>query len=376
MVTIKKTKPRRLTTTILCILTIIVTLVSYGYTEIIWSRSFDDYETGNINRRQAMEIFESYWGVGPDEGRVEISEEHALDGKRRSLKVTYPKGYSATDGSGFCIDCNIGVEADSLWLTYYVYIPHDFDWRHGGKLPGLKGSTAWREREFGWSGRLMWRENGLLQWYMHGTNQTQTDWIDPVTNDSTKLPRGQWNKLELFYKINPVPGNMEGSELRAYLNGKLARGSDTVQMFQDQGESGVNINNLFLCTFYGGSSDPKYFPIKDEFAYFDNFVVSTSRLEDATNMSKAPPVVGPSNAGFGEIFVTAESIRYTFEKPGVYQAEIFALNGDLISALPEMVAHKGYTVDLLAKSRLAPGGYLLKIAHNCMVEVKRFTVVQ
>lgn len=58
-------------------------------------------------------------------------------------------------------------ESSELYLAYWVKFEDGFDFILGGKLPGLSGSANLDENKKVWKGRLMWRQGGDIEFYMH-----------------------------------------------------------------------------------------------------------------------------------------------------------------------------------------------------------------
>jgi hypothetical protein len=161
-----------------------------------------------------------------------------------------------------------------MHLRYRVLFPRSFDFVLAGKLPGLAGGEANSGGDVpdgsdGWSGRLQWLKGGRVENYMYLPTSdgfgTHYPWRGRVN-------RGSWNCLEMRYRLN-TPGRSDG-RIVSWLNGRqvLSRGG---LRFRDTGR--LRIDQLYFSTFFGGNTG-EYAPERSQFAWFDDFVVSTGRI--------------------------------------------------------------------------------------------------
>ncbi|GAA4278326.1 hypothetical protein GCM10022259_30510 [Aquimarina mytili] len=257
--------------------------------DLIYQNNFDQLTLGEYNEEKFEETFGVSFCKGADEGRVFISEfrDHG-----NVLKVKYPKGKVKTNDSGMHtkVYWNNYASDYELYFSYRVYIPEDFEFRAGGKLPGL----GYQTRERNMSLRLMWRHDGLLEFYNHfETRPTWEGWtasvnwslIDPYDEsggpqpDQVKLKKGAWNHIEVYHKLN-TPGERNGI-MRGWLNGQLAIDITNNGDYRQHGQDDIRLNTIYLSTFFGGSSNA-YKPTKDVYAYFDDFKISKTRIGDNT----------------------------------------------------------------------------------------------
>ena len=260
-----------------------------------YTNTFDDLQTGVYDIDTAKEAFGVKFFKGAEEGRVAITN---FENKGNVLRAFYPEGKVKTNDSGFHTklfwDNESNEKHEELYLSYNIYIPIDFEFRAGAKIPGL----AYQTQDRNMSVRLMWRRDGRLEYYNHfNTRPTWEGWsasVDwsltgPYTDlvdgqvqpDQAKLVKGQWNHIELYNKLN-TPGQNDGI-MRAWLNGKLAIDITDNEDYRQADEGDIGLNCIYLSTFFGGS-DETYQPTKDQFAYFDDFIISKSRIgfnEDA-----------------------------------------------------------------------------------------------
>lgn len=253
--------------------------------EIVYQNDFNQLSTGQYNEDEIKEALGVNFCKGADEGRVFISE---FQHKGNVLKVKYPKGKVKTNDSGMHTKLfwNHYETFEELYFSYNVYIPEDFEFRAGAKLPGLAYQTSERNMSL----RLMWRYDGLLEFYNHfETRPTWDDWtasvnwslLDPYDEsggpqpDQVQLKKGAWNHIEVYHKLN-TPGQSNGI-MRGWLNGELAIDITDNRDYRQSDEGDIRLNNIYLSTFFGGSSDA-FKPTKDQYAYFDDFIISKTRI--------------------------------------------------------------------------------------------------
>lgn len=256
----------------------IITLIygTNGHSQILFENSVNNSTLGTYTRDQLIPEWKTTSGNGfsrrgEGEDRVTIVE-YGVTGKRedRCLKVKYPAYTHDSKHNGAQWKTKLDGVYNELYMSYYVKFGKDFGLDKIGKLPGFGGGLVYNDgnRNTEWSGKLMWREGGRLQFYLNQpiTSQNQFDW--PRTFESQKE---RWYHIELHYKMN-TPGVNNGI-MEAWLDGEFISRYNNVP-FRD--DARVGITEMFFSTFYGGNEIHE--PIKDNYAYFDDFKVSQSRI--------------------------------------------------------------------------------------------------
>lgn len=248
--------------------------------DIIYNYGFDNLSLGPCTEAQLKTALSTRYIKGADRSVIINTPANVYSGK--AIQIKYPKG-KITGNSGIEGETDIKYSAEEMYLSYWVKFKSDFDFRSGGKLPGLGGSESFPHGENDFSTRLMWREGGVIEFYLHGYNMNNSlgkepyrvywDHIGNTKFAQAKFIPGKWHQVKIFVKMN-TPGQRDGL-LRGWLDGKLmCEDSDNANM-RASGQSLTRLNHLFISTFFGGSSKPElYAPIKDEYAYFDEFVVT------------------------------------------------------------------------------------------------------
>lgn len=271
-------------------LLILLSNVAIAQQDLVYQYDFDHLPSGQYDRDMIRDALDVSFCKGADEGRVFIED---FPNQGKVLKVKYPKGKVKTNDSGMHTKVyweDTGENLEELYISYMVYFPEDFEFRAGGKLPGLSYQTSERNMSL----RLMWRYDGLAEFYVHYNTEPSWDgwhasinWslIDPYEEpngnpqpDQVKFKKGQWNKIELYNKLN-TPGQNNGI-MRAWLNGQLAINITDNGDYRQSDEGDIHLNSIYLSTFFGGS-DETFQPTKDIYAYFDDFKVSKNRIDNS-----------------------------------------------------------------------------------------------
>jgi hypothetical protein len=169
---------------------------------------------------------------------------------------------------------SINGEYEEMYLSYWVKFDENFDFVLGGKLPGLSGSVSFVDRTHEWKGRLMWREEGKAEFYTHFAHD-RTRWWWNTEGFQAKFIPNQWHHVEMHFRLN-TPGYTDGL-MEGWLDGKKAAYYDEV-MFRAADEPNNKITKVFFSTFFGGSSGDQWNATKDEFAWFDEFIISPNRI--------------------------------------------------------------------------------------------------
>ena len=219
------------------------------------------------------------WANGPDEGRVAVDETIAYGGSGKAARILYPQGamQSGPSGAQWFIDLNGGHE--ELYFSYWVRFDEGFDFVLGGKLPGLGGAVSFEDRTHEWSGRLMWRENGKAEFYVHVPAGNQYDpgerfWWNTEGFQAQFIP-GRWHHIEIHTRLN-TPGQFDGL-LEGWFDGVKAAHYPAFY-FRDAPTASMKIAWVFFSTFFGGSSSSIWQATKDEHATFDELTVSNRRI--------------------------------------------------------------------------------------------------
>ncbi|MGB6220290.1 glycoside hydrolase family 9 protein [Haloferula sp.] len=219
------------------------------------------------------------WANGPDEGRLSVDDAISHDGRGKSIRTLYPQGGKQSGNSGAQWFANLNGEYEDLHMSYWVRFDENFDFVLGGKLPGLGGAVSFEDRTHEWSGRLMWREDGKAEFYVHVPSENNYDpgdrfWWNTEGFQATFIP-GRWHHIELRMRMN-TPGEFDGL-MEGWFDGVKAASYPNFY-FRDAPTQNASIAWVFFSTFFGGSSSSIWEARKNEYAWFDEFTVSHSRI--------------------------------------------------------------------------------------------------
>jgi len=188
------------------------------------------------------------------------------------LQAKYPKNtYGPKENGGqFLMELPV---ADEYYLSYSFYFCKGFDFRKGGKLPGLTSGGAKYTggnrpvNGDGWSARFMWLKNGKFIIYLYYADMKGRYGEELELN--SRIARKEWNQLVQHIRINQ-PGQSNGI-LEVWLNGKKVLSRNNIRFHK--GEHG-KIDSFYFSTFHGGN-DPSWAPKQDSYILFDNVVIDT-----------------------------------------------------------------------------------------------------
>jgi hypothetical protein len=164
---------------------------------------------------------------------------------------------------------------ETAFLEYKLFIPPDFDFVKGGKLPGLgggRGNTGGKipTGSDGWSVRFMFKEGGRLCAYSYTPDMAggygEKRFLKKGNQDFV-LPRGEWVKIGLQVKMNGL-GKNDGY-IKCFVNDDLCLNAEEV-IFRTSIK--LKIDHLLFSTFFGGA-DSSYAPSKDCSMFFKDFKV-------------------------------------------------------------------------------------------------------
>lgn len=220
----------------------------------------------------------------------------AADG---ALYGYFPKGKIGGYGSGFTWYSVLPKPLLSATMSYDVYFDAGFDWKKGGKLPGLCGldcpvgcSAVSPDR--GWSTRLMWRQNGGMTTYAYYPDKPRALRCGEDWRWSSDVRSGRWHNVRIFVKIND-PGVANGVS-RAWLDGKLVLDKSNVMYRYKPGDE-YAVTRAYLTTYAGGSSVSMFAPSRDQYIKFRNFEVWEGDCATSGGTASPPapsPRPGPS----------------------------------------------------------------------------------
>ena len=206
-----------------------------------------------------------------DLGRSEIV--HLAD-QQPALKVTTQAKTYGWMKSGAHLFSNIAPR-EAYTLEYDVRFGEadgtGFDFRRGGKLPGLSGgkstSGGLKPRGDGWTVRYMWREAGALVVYVYHLDM-QGKYGDDLALNVKAVP-AQWYRLKMQVKLNSADEVKDGV-IKVWIDDKPVLEKTDLRFRTGQQ---APIDHFFFAHFWGGQ-DPSWAPEVTSATYFRNFKLS------------------------------------------------------------------------------------------------------
>ncbi|MBG29531.1 MAG: hypothetical protein CMI31_05965 [Opitutae bacterium] len=220
-----------------------------------------------------MRVFRRDWAnasLGQFHKRAAITAEPT----GKSLRLTFPKGSLGPNKGGGHFSERLAPQK-AYRLSYRLLFEKGFDFRRGGKLPGLAGGKAntggKKPTGDGWSARYMWGEGGKLDLYLYHLDQ-RTQYGDRFPLQA-KATHGKWLTLSQVVQVN-TPGKADG-RIQVWLNEKLALDQKGLRL-RGKVEPEVALVDKFLFSTFHGGSTRKWAPVRDCHARFDDFHLAPS----------------------------------------------------------------------------------------------------
>jgi len=171
------------------------------------------------------------WGVLDNatvEQRKDSPSGNALKVRLAKLSPESAPAPEGRRGMGFLWSPKMIGQAEAACLSYSVFLPENFEFGKGGRLPGLMGAgDGGPASETQFSTRYFWRDNGGLEIYGQMPGWPEARWL---TNERRGFlfPRGKWVSLEQEVVLN-APGEKNGL-LRVWADGALKFENSTLKL--------------------------------------------------------------------------------------------------------------------------------------------------
>lgn len=250
--------------------------------------SYDNFDYGFPN---TWNVVKSTYG---EENRQ--IENDPAGSKSSVLKIKYPAGSrnpanKPVGGTGFyAVPYDLRLSS-LISFSYEVFVPNDFNFVKGGKLPGLYGGhescSGGNKALDCFSVRYMFRTNGQGEIYMY----VDKDWQDSdicsvpprsicnakygisVGRGAFSFQKGAWNKLEQIVSLNTFTNGYpeKNGIIEVYHNDIKVTSFDKVVY---RNNSTINAVGIDFETFFGGS-DESYNTPTTQYLYFRNFKLTS-----------------------------------------------------------------------------------------------------
>ncbi len=339
-----------------------ITHITHTFAEPVFTCNFDNHDSSTYTVEMLNQDWNSpLWENGVSEGRVSID----IINNNPCLKVFYPKD---SVGIGAKWEMDLDSLYDTLWISYSIMFQENFEFVRGGKLPGLGGGSTptggqATDGTDGFSARIMWRvrnigneDRGAICQYMYhmdkpGVYGEDLFWAYPdYSQNQTKrfFTPGQWHSVKTRIIINS-PGEFDG-RVTSWLDRDL--GLDSTIRYRADGVSSFAIDKFLFSTFFGGS-DSTWAPLKDEYIYFDDFIISTDDPDIETEIS-----VPYKTEAFTNVSITDNSISVYGVNEG--EIKVFNIRGRMIYS-SRAQTESGKLSFNWNRAQTAPGVYIISL---------------
>ena len=250
--------------------------------------------------------------AGTDYNSIDIVTDPANTGRGNVMRVKHSAntGGNGADSGGMTFRADFEKQED-VYLAYDLYLPLDHEWTKIVKNPGLitgtmlqasHGSTAPEPEGLVAFTSLItsdsppaWpnRGYGALSAYYYNADEVQRNqfWneVDPNSEDSNdqyNQPIGRWITIEMRVKMNTVTeegvSGLKDGLLEIWVTDPQSwTGAHKVSSDQHKWRftNSMGADGIWMVNYYGGKAgDSDNRPSKDNYHYYDNFIVSTTPI--------------------------------------------------------------------------------------------------
>lgn len=234
--------------------------------------------------------WEQAWGIQWSERTSDCEIiEGGYNNEQDALRVFYPENAVGPRMGGAQFPMLFAdmphLKADTLLqaatLKYHVKFEEGFDFRLGGKLPGLMGGKdSWSrsggiqpDGANGWTLRFMWRTEGhlVVYAYLPISNNGKwggQEWGQDIDCNFTATP-GTWHTIEQFIDVG-TPG-IDNGQLKVSIDGVERLAINDLCFWYENNEWG-KIGGICFSTFHGGNTS-EWGPLNNSHAQFAGFEV-------------------------------------------------------------------------------------------------------
>lgn len=219
-------------------------------------------------------------------GTATLKGRDRIKKSQQGLRVRYPKDAFGVDFSGAQWRSRFTKPVDRVLYSYEVRFSDEFDFKKGGKLPGVVGGSkkgspnstvtgGYRADGFnGFSVRNMWRADGRLVQYVYHVNARNDygddfQWLD-TQGKPVYLQRGRWYGLKTCLSLNEV--SQSNGEIHSWLDGVKVLSQKGLEFRKVKS---IAIDSFFFSTFLGGD-DFSWGPLIEGSAEFKNLKIELS----------------------------------------------------------------------------------------------------
>ncbi|NOY16066.1 MAG: hypothetical protein GXP23_03850 [Gammaproteobacteria bacterium] len=275
---------------------------------------FENHPGGPYTKQNAMQDFnanESTEGIVIVDTDI-VSDPSSSPSRGKVMRVTHRANRAGSEG-GFRFKARFP-PADEYYMAFDIFIPDNYELIAAEKMPGLmygtllEASHAYQAvpvpegvKAFSVMHQLLGAEpyaglgENKFSAYVYDADVVMRDIIfdtaTPETNVTSgsnppdaqtlwRMPKGQWVRIEQRIKQNTATatdgvGDLRDGIIQEWVNGQLM--VDSRRRFRSVNT--MRIDGIFMYSYYGGDpTDAINRPGQTQYEYYDNFIVSTSRI--------------------------------------------------------------------------------------------------
>ena len=175
--------------------------------------------------------------------------------EKNQFEVTFQKGQIGGVRKRYLIVNNQkNVQINRCTLSYDVWFEDEFDFHHGGKLPGLAGGSAPTGCRTlmteGFSVRPMWRANGAAELYVYRPWPRLGPCGESFGRQPSEFEPGKWHTVSLTVALDPTPGSGKDQAMLTIDQRAIVRTEILLRR-----QISTAIDTLLVHIFFGGSGN-------------------------------------------------------------------------------------------------------------------------
>lgn len=239
---------------------------------IVFENNFNNNQAGSY---QFSDYYNDWNGPSGNNRQSLVDMVPESEGSsNKFMRGYFPQGTYSPDNGGWSWNSPISGSREELYFSYDIRFKPGFQWVLGGKIPGLTGghveSGTLPEFTDGFSVRMMWKENGKLVFYVYHHDQSIVYGSSHGWGDF-QFTTGQWYNITFRLVLNKVQNGsgVNNGILEGFVDGKL---KIQLSNFRFRNIESIFIDNMYICSFFGGSSE-EWSAQRDEWIDTDNYIV-------------------------------------------------------------------------------------------------------
>lgn len=158
--------------------------------------------------------------------------------------------------------------SECLYLSYRFDFAPNFEFKNGGKLPGLYGgqTISGGKRANGYNGftvRLTWDKDGKGSIYAY-TPKNESTYGSRLGSEKWPLTRTESNKITMYIQLNDI--NKSNGTLKVWHNNRKVVDIGDITF---RNTESLKIDGVIFSTFFGGSNESYATPVDTYIDFYD-----------------------------------------------------------------------------------------------------------